>query len=139
MISMWERSRALNISTTYVTTDFRSKLKLKESNMRNGKFRMTGPYPNIGELGKYWAGISNSASQWENEEASTKRNQGWLRRWMFAYIMMLKGISSSQFGLGWPRFSFKTEWEVWNSERRAQFQWLYRNERSSGTQYQVGS
>ena len=39
----------MNISTTYVTTDFSSKLKLKVSNMRNVIFRMTPP--DVGELG----------------------------------------------------------------------------------------
>lgn len=48
---MWGRSKASNISTTYITIDFSSKLKLKQLNMRNVILRMTGMYPNVGELG----------------------------------------------------------------------------------------
>lgn len=41
----------MDTDTTYVMTDFSSKLKLKESNMRHVMLRMIGPYPNVTKLG----------------------------------------------------------------------------------------
>lgn len=36
--------------------------------------------------------------------------------------MLLKRVGSCQLDRPWHRISFKTEWEVWNSERRTRFQ-----------------